>query len=1101
MKRILLSFCLAACFLMLPSAAGDNAIAHEKDAPPLVRLAAKELQRYLYLRTGEKIPILPGVAAVIRLETDTGMPEEAYRIESSAAEARISGGSPLAVLQGAYRFLEHMGIRFYMHGDVIPDERVALTLPVIDETRAPIFELRGIQPFHDFPEGPDWWNTDDYMAILAQLPKMGMNFFGLHTYPENRPAAEPTTWIGPPDEANEDGTVDAAYPAIYYNTTMPVGWGFHPKKTGAYSCGGALLFDRDDYSSEILEGLTPKPDTPEECVEVFARAGRMFNKAFGLARQLGVKTCLGTETPLVVPQDVADRILPEAAGLQPEGGRVAHFPQDMAGTDAVPLYQSVRFDLTAYRADLPDGVYTVTLHFCEPAHTTAGARVFGVKIEGNTVIESLDVLAEAGKDTALDFTFDDVRVQDGRIDIEFVKQTEFPCIAAIAVKGEDAELAVNCGGGAWSGYAADEDSGFVPPEEVERLYEGIFTRIMKTHPLDYYWFWTPETWTWQDVDKKTVEKTISDIRLARSAWERVAPPFALATCGWVLGPQYNRAYLDEVLPPDMAVSCINRSVGHDPVEEGFANVEGRGQWAIPWLEDDPAMTSVQLWAGRMRRDAKLAREYGCNGLMGIHWRTRILSPNVSALAQAAWDQSGWPAPADQGTGRTGGQEAKTGAAIENTAEDPLYQTVRWDIGSYHFNVPEGKYDVTLKFCEIHYDARNKRVFGVKIEDETVIKRLDIVFESGKNVARDYTFKDILVKDGSLDIEFEKIKEYPLAAAITVEGDGYERKINCAGPAWQEYEADLEPLSPHPPADDFYLDWALHLFGPEAAGETAAIFARMDGRLPRPSNWVGGPGGYTPDEEPWDTVRNDYAFVDELAALRKKVKGRGNRERFDYWLNNMEFLRATGKMRCRWHAFNQALEAAEKAEDPAKKKRLAREKALPARIALVETARRAYGFLLNTVHTTGAMGTVTNLEQHTLPGMLDEPAAKLEALLGEALPPGAVLPDEYAGEARLVVTTRRTLLQPDEDLRVKAAVLARENASGCVMKWRALGRGAWQLLPLEKAGRQTWTATLAAADIHEGGVEYYLEAEIPGTGLKRWPVTAPELFHTVVMMPE
>ena len=43
----------------------------------------------------------------------------------------------------------------------------------------------------------------------------------------------------------------------------------------------------------------------------------------------------------------------------------------------------------------------------------------------------------------------------------------------------------------------------------------------------------------------------------------------------------------------------------------------------------------------MRRDAFDALRYGCTGLMGIHWRTRILAPNVSALAKAAWDQSGW----------------------------------------------------------------------------------------------------------------------------------------------------------------------------------------------------------------------------------------------------------------------------------------------------------------------------------------------------------------------------------------------------------------------------------------------------------------------------
>ena len=78
-----------------------------------------------------------------------------------------------------------------MHGDVIPEDQVDWTLPVLDERAAPLFALRGIQPFHDFPEGPDWWNRDDYFAIIAQLPKLRMNFIGLHTYPEDRPNAEP----------------------------------------------------------------------------------------------------------------------------------------------------------------------------------------------------------------------------------------------------------------------------------------------------------------------------------------------------------------------------------------------------------------------------------------------------------------------------------------------------------------------------------------------------------------------------------------------------------------------------------------------------------------------------------------------------------------------------------------------------------------------------------------------------------------------------------------------------------------------------------------------------------------------------------------------
>ena len=114
------------------------------------------------------------------------------------------------------------------------------------------------------------------------------------------------------------------------------------------------------------------------------------------------------------------------------------------------------------------------------------------------------------------------------------------------------------------------------------------------------------------------------------------PLITLATCGWVLGPPSLRTLFDERLPKSVALSCINREVGKAPVDPGFARIEGRSLWAIPWMEDDPALTSPQLWAGRMRRDAADALRYGCDGLLGIHWRTRVLSANVLALARAAW---------------------------------------------------------------------------------------------------------------------------------------------------------------------------------------------------------------------------------------------------------------------------------------------------------------------------------------------------------------------------------------------------------------------------------------------------------------------------------
>ena len=53
------------------------------------------------------------------------------------------------------------------------------------------------------------------------------------------------------------------------------------------------------------------------------------------------------------------------------------------------------------------------------------------------------------------------------------------------------------------------------------------------------------------------------------------------------------------------------------------------------------MIGTQLWVGRLRKDALDSYRYGCSGLIGIHWRTRDLSPNISALAKAAWMANQW----------------------------------------------------------------------------------------------------------------------------------------------------------------------------------------------------------------------------------------------------------------------------------------------------------------------------------------------------------------------------------------------------------------------------------------------------------------------------
>ncbi|MFO1475399.1 MAG: hypothetical protein U1F98_01950 [Verrucomicrobiota bacterium] len=834
-SRILALALLASVFFSFPVSAIDGPKAIWTDPRPSwsETLAAREVRRYYYVRTGELLPIravdrVPAAGPAIlvaRKDRDlatavvgtaqlAGLGSEDYRLSTVGDGTNrvwlLAGGSDAGTLYAAYRFAECLGMRFYLHGDVAPDEQLT-AMPVVNESAAPLFRLRGIQPFHDFPEGPDWWNRDDYLAILAQLPKLRMNFIGLHTYPEGGPNAEPTVWIGPPSEIGDGARVKASYPSSYANT-LRGNWGYTPKRTGTFSCGADGLFPRDDYGPETMAGLMPQPADPAGCNLLFERTGLLLGAVFRAAHRLGIQTCVGTETPLTLPRQLRER-------LEKQG-----------------------FNLT-----------------------------------NRTVLED--------------------------------------------------------------------------------IYAGIFRRIQQTYPVDYYWFWTPEGWTWDGSKAERVAETTNDLAAAIAAWHRVQPGFELATCGWVLGPQGDRAMFDRILPKNVAMSCINREVGKTPLEPGFSRVEGRAKWAIPWLEDDGGLTAPELWAGRMRRDALDAKRYGCEGLFGIHWRTRVLGPAVAALSQAAWNQEPWAA---------------------------------------------------------------------------------------------------------------------------------------------SYQPDSEAAFHFPAVSDFYADWASHEFGPAAGPAAAAIFARMDGHLPRPVEWVDGPGGIRPDPAPWEQVAPRYGFVEEFGALDAKVRGAGNRERFEWWLHQFQSMRETAQVRCIWARFTNALVEAKSAATPGDRARIARERALPLRRELVARTESMYLLLLSTVGNPGELGTVANWEEHNFPDLLEKPGKELEEMLGEPLPADAVLPRVYRGSPRLVVPTVRGSFSRNEPAEIRAWVLSGTAPGEVTLRWRVLGGSEFKAVPMKTLGRRGYSAVMPGTAIQPGGCEYYLEARWPDGAAVRFPAGAPERTQTVVV---
>jgi len=838
---------LVTALLLLLWIAGESVaavtVAYPSDGPAQVRMAAKEVRRYVYLTTGELLPIsevrtLPVKEDLIIVVEDgtpllkelrglegTKAPRGGYYLKTISDNDRhvlvIAGADPVATLYGAYRFAEHLGVRFYLHGDTIPDDKKDLQIAGIDEVSMPVFETRGILPFHNFPEGPDWWNTDDYLIVISQLSKMGMNFIGLHWYPRwghaekgEQEGPEPTVWIGLPEDVTADGKITFSYPSYYAHTLRPDRrWGFEPMKTDAFHGGTAKLFEKNGFGPLVMDERMPEFANQESCHRVFERTGSMFRKAFTHARRIGVKTCLGTEVPL---------------GLETKSEEV---PRNW---------------------------------------------VRGIPPEVQRRLKKL------GKDPG-------------------------------------------------------------DPAVVKEVYRGIFKRIMKTHPLDYYWLWTYEMWGDFGLTHRQLADVKAELQLVYEVLREVNAPFKLALCGWRPGTPDDPAAFDTVLPKNVPFAGLWDEA------EGFEDLdEKRIKWPGTWLEEDWGLVQPQLEVDRVYNDVKAAYRKRCHGMLAKHWRTRVLGPNIGALSGLLWFR-----------GPTGTNPGK--------------------------DLPESRND------------------------------------------------------------------------------------------W---------------IDEFYADWARQSFGPEAAGDIAAIFAGLDkagesgpGSLPHTTGWEeGGPGAIVANDKSWKTESKKYEFVDKLAALRPRISGAGNLERFDYWLNTFKCLRIIGEFGCLRGELEEAVGRDEFST------------ALRVRIKMARLWERLMSLQIQRVTNSSELGEIANLEQLTWKSIVvGEWDRQLTDTMERRLPKEAEPSTTYSGPARLIVTPGRSQVYDDEALRVR--VLTAGDVRSPTLHWRPLGSGPFQSKPLTHVARGVYTVSL---DPQKDDIEYYVEAKA-NEGKVLFPATAPKICRTVIVV--
>lgn len=138
----------------------------------------------------------------------------------------------------------------------------------------------------------------------------------------------------------------------------------------------------------------------------------------------------GASAPFTDPEGV---VWLAGAGFT-DGETVDREDSQIANTTNPGIYRSERYSMTAFSYPVPNGKYTVKLHFCETYEgiTAAGQRVFSFNVEGHE-FKDFDLFVKAGGALRAYVETVPVEVTDGKLDIIFTPNVENPQINGVEI--------------------------------------------------------------------------------------------------------------------------------------------------------------------------------------------------------------------------------------------------------------------------------------------------------------------------------------------------------------------------------------------------------------------------------------------------------------------------------------------------------------------------------------------------------------------------------------------------------------------------------------------------------------------------------------------
>ncbi len=216
------------------------------------------------------------------------------------------------------------------------------------------------------------------------------------------------------------------------------------------------------------------------------------------------------------------------------------------------------------------------------------------------------------------------------------------------------------------------------PENKEAFRQRL-RHTLETYPLDYFWVWQSEgrgttggerAWA-KDSDE---ERLIADaeiaeafsylgpghdlseatritryVLLAHRVLQEIDPQVRLVVSGWGgdAHMKFSSLYsgLDKVVPEDVIFAALDNidPRSQDHVSEAYGQLKPqRERWPIPWFESDAGHTRIDQTGPQTNVTAfepllKDIVKKGCQGALGIHWRTRNVEDVAGYLYRFGWN--------------------------------------------------------------------------------------------------------------------------------------------------------------------------------------------------------------------------------------------------------------------------------------------------------------------------------------------------------------------------------------------------------------------------------------------------------------------------------